>query len=78
MEIIPLSGYTEDEKHEIAKQHLLAIQIKNHGLKESEFSLSDDGLKELIRRYTREAHICTAKYTDAYTYIAYIHTVIVY
>ena len=40
MEIIPLSGYTEDEKHEIAKQHLLAKQIKNHGLKESEFSLS--------------------------------------
>jgi ATP-dependent Lon protease len=57
MEIIPLSGYTEDEKHEIAKQHLLAKQIKNHGLKESEFSLSDDGLKELIRRYTREAGV---------------------
>ena len=57
MEIIPLSGYTEDEKHEIAKQHLLGKQIKNHGLKESEFSLSDDGLKELIRRYTREAGV---------------------
>ena len=57
MEIIPLSGYTEDEKHEIAKQHLLGKQIKNHGLKDSEFSLTDDGLKELIRRYTREAGV---------------------
>jgi ATP-dependent Lon protease len=57
MEIIPLSGYTEDEKQEIAKQHLLDKQIKNHGLKADEFSLTDDGLKELIRRYTREAGV---------------------
>ena len=53
MEIIPLAGYTEDEKHEIAKQHLLNKQIKNHGLKADEFSLTDGGLKELIRRYTQ-------------------------
>lgn len=57
MEIIPLSGYTEDEKYEIAKQHLLSKQIKNHGLKVDEFSLTDDGLKEMIRRYTREAGV---------------------
>tara|TARA_R110002096_G_scaffold2150_1_gene11386 strand:+ start:3686 stop:6088 length:2403 start_codon:yes stop_codon:yes gene_type:complete len=57
MEIIPLSGYTEDEKYEIAKQHLLGKQTKNHGLKADEFSLADDGLKELIRRYTREAGV---------------------
>jgi ATP-dependent Lon protease len=57
MEIISLSGYTEDEKQEIAKQHLLAKQVKNHGLKDSEFSLEDDALKELIRRYTREAGV---------------------
>ncbi|MEM7242509.1 MAG: endopeptidase La [Pseudomonadota bacterium] len=57
MEIIPLSGYTEDEKLEIAKQHLLDKQIKNHGLKKKEFSLSDDGILEIIRRYTREAGV---------------------
>jgi ATP-dependent Lon protease len=57
MEIIPLAGYTEDEKHEIAKQHLLGKQIKNHGLKADEFSLTDGGLKELIRRYTKEAGV---------------------
>ena len=43
MEIIPLSGYTEDEKREIAKQHLLDKVMKNHGLKAKEFILEDDG-----------------------------------
>jgi ATP-dependent Lon protease len=57
MEIIPLAGYTEDEKHEIAKQHLIPKQIKNHGLKKSEFTLSDSALKEMIRTYTREAGV---------------------
>ena len=57
MEIIPLSGYTEDEKQEIAKQHLLDKQVKNHGLKKGEFELADDALKEVIRRYTREAGV---------------------
>ncbi len=57
MEIIPLSGYTEDEKREIAKQHLLPKQIKNHGLKTKEFEMSDDALTEVIRTYTREAGV---------------------
>ncbi|WIY24063.1 endopeptidase La [Parasedimentitalea psychrophila] len=57
MEIIPLSGYTEDEKHEIAKQHLISKQIKNHGLKAKEFELKDDALTEIIRTYTREAGV---------------------
>ncbi|SDI00118.1 endopeptidase La [Lutimaribacter saemankumensis] len=57
MEIIPLAGYTEDEKREIAKQHLVPKQIKNHGLRKGEFSISDDALDEMIRRYTREAGV---------------------
>ena len=57
MEIIPLAGYTEDEKSEIAKQHLIDKQIKNHGLKASEFELADDGLSSIIRYYTREAGV---------------------
>ena len=57
MEIIPLAGYTEDEKSEIAKQHLIDKQIKNHGLKTSEFELADDGLSSIIRYYTREAGV---------------------
>jgi len=57
MEIIPLAGYTEDEKREIAKQHLLAKQVKNHGLKPSEFELTDEALNEMIRTYTREAGV---------------------
>ncbi|MDG2452792.1 MAG: endopeptidase La [Paracoccaceae bacterium] len=57
MEIIPLSGYTEDEKAEIAKQHLIAKQIKNHGLKRGEFELTDEALQEMIRTYTREAGV---------------------
>jgi len=57
MEIIPLAGYTEDEKREIAKQHLLEKQVKNHGLKPSEFSLTDEALTDIIRYYTREAGV---------------------
>ncbi|MEN8951534.1 endopeptidase La [Planktotalea arctica] len=57
MEIIPLAGYTEDEKCEIAKQHLIDKQVKNHGLKESEFALTDDALLEMVRVYTREAGV---------------------
>ncbi len=59
MEIIRLEGYTEDEKLEIAKRHLLEKQIKAHGLKPEEFSLSDEGLRDLIRYYTREAGVRT-------------------
>ncbi len=57
MEIIPLAGYTEDEKREIAKGHLVPKQIKNHGLKKGEFRLTDDALQEMIRTYTREAGV---------------------
>jgi ATP-dependent Lon protease len=57
MEIIPLSGYTEDEKREIAKQHLVPKQIKNHGLKKKEFEIEDSALTGMIRYYTREAGV---------------------
>jgi len=57
MEIIPLAGYTEDEKREIAKLHLLEKQVKNHGLKKGEFELTDAALTEIIRTYTREAGV---------------------
>ncbi len=59
MEIIRLEGYTEDEKVEIAQRHLLPKQIESHGLKDGEFSLSEDGLRALIRHYTREAGVRT-------------------
>ena len=57
MEIIRLSGYTEDEKLGIVHQHLLDKQIKAAGLKASEFSMSDDAIRDLIRYYTREAGV---------------------
>ena len=57
MEIISLSGYTEDEKREIAKQHLLPKQIAANGLKKTEFSVSDEALTHVIRYYTREAGV---------------------
>jgi ATP-dependent Lon protease len=59
MEIIQLSGYTEDEKVEIAKRHLLPKQYEAHGLKEGEFALTDEALRDLIRYYTREAGVRT-------------------
>ena len=57
MEIIRISGYTEDEKVEIAKRHLLDKQIKAAGLKSGEWSISDDALRDLIRYYTRESGV---------------------
>jgi ATP-dependent Lon protease len=57
MEIIRLSGYTEDEKVEIAKRHLLDKQVKAAGLKRGEFAISDDALLDLIRYYTRESGV---------------------
>ena len=57
MEIIPLAGYTEDEKREIARGHLLPKQIKANGLKKGEFSVTDEALTHVIRYYTREAGV---------------------
>ena len=57
MEVIALSGYTEDEKQEIAKRHLLDKQLKNHGLRKGEFSLSNSALQDIVRLYTREAGV---------------------
>ncbi|MDO6729436.1 endopeptidase La [Marinovum sp. 2_MG-2023] len=57
MEIIPLAGYTEDEKTEIAKRHLIQKQVKNHGLKKGEFELTDGALSDMVRYYTREAGV---------------------
>lgn len=57
MEIIRLSGYTEDEKVEIAKRHLLPKQMEIHALKKSEFLITDKAIRELIRTYTLEAGV---------------------
>ncbi|MEL7000473.1 MAG: endopeptidase La [Pseudomonadota bacterium] len=57
MEIISLAGYTEDEKVEIARRHLQPKQEKEHGLRSGEFTLTDEALLEMIRRYTREAGV---------------------
>jgi ATP-dependent Lon protease len=57
MEIISLSGYTEDEKLEIAKRHLIEKQYEAHGLKKEEFTVTDDAIRDLIRYYTREAGV---------------------
>ena len=57
MEIIRLSGYTEEEKVAIAKRHLIKKQMEAHGLKNGEFAISDDALRDLCRYYTREAGV---------------------
>jgi ATP-dependent Lon protease len=57
MEIIRIPGYTEDEKVEIAKRHLIPKQIEAHGLKKTEWSISEEALRDLIRYYTREAGV---------------------
>jgi len=59
MELIRLEGYTEDEKVEIAERHLIAKQVEAHGLKKGEFTLTNEGLRDLIRYYTREAGVRT-------------------
>jgi len=57
MEVIRLSGYTEDEKLNIAMRYLLPKQMKNHGLKEQELAVSESGLRDITRYYTREAGV---------------------
>ncbi|HVF83333.1 MAG TPA: endopeptidase La [Sphingomicrobium sp.] len=59
MEIIRLEGYTEDEKVQIARRHLLPKQMEAHGLKGSELELADEGLRDILRYYTREAGVRT-------------------
>jgi len=57
MEVIRISGYTEDEKVAIARQHLIDKQLKAHGLKDGEWAISEAALRDLIRFYTREAGV---------------------
>ncbi len=57
MELIRLPGYTEDEKVEIARRHLIPKQVKANGLKKTEWSITADALRDLIRYYTREAGV---------------------
>jgi len=57
MEIIRIAGYTEDEKVEIARRHLIPKQVKNHALKDGEWTLTDGALHDLIRYYTRESGV---------------------
>jgi len=57
MEIIRLAGYTEEEKAQIARRHLLPSQLEAHGLKDGELILEDDALMQIVRRYTREAGV---------------------
>jgi ATP-dependent Lon protease len=57
MEVIRLSGYTEDEKINIAQRHLLRKLMKNHGLKAEELTVSESALRDVVRYYTREAGV---------------------
>jgi ATP-dependent Lon protease len=57
MEVIRIPGYTEDEKVQIAKRHLIDKQMKNHAIKSDEWSISEPALREMIRLYTREAGV---------------------
>jgi len=57
MEIIRIPGYTEDEKVEIAKRHLMPKQLEAHGLKKEEFAIADSAMLNLVRFYTREAGV---------------------
>ncbi|MCA0434356.1 MAG: endopeptidase La [Proteobacteria bacterium] len=57
MEIIRIAGYTEDEKAEIVKRHLIPKAMENHGLEKKEFEVNDEAVREVIQRYTREAGV---------------------
>ena len=57
MEVIRLSGYTEDEKFNIAERYLIPKQMKNNGLRDGELTISEDAVRDVIRHYTREAGV---------------------
>src|SRR5690606_12288692 len=57
MEVIRLSGYTEDEKLHIAREHLLPKLVKNNGVKPEELTISEDAIRDVVRYYTREAGV---------------------
>jgi ATP-dependent Lon protease len=57
MEVIRIAGYTEEEKSEIARRHLVPNALKKHGLTDKEWSITEEGMLELVRRYTREAGV---------------------
>ena len=57
MEVIELTSYTDEEKLQIAKRHLLPKELKRHGLAKAQLRLTDDAIRELIRGYTREAGV---------------------
>jgi ATP-dependent Lon protease len=61
MKVIPIAGYTEDEKVEIARKHLIPLAIEKHGLKEERWSINDEAPLLLVRRYTREAGVRNLK-----------------
>ena len=65
MEIISIAGYTEYEKVEIVKNHLIPKQMKEHGLKKAQFTMKEDAILDLIRYYTREAGVRTLERTIA-------------
>ena len=57
MEIIPIEGYTENEKFHIAKEHLIAKEYAKNGLKKSQLNITDEAIKTVIQNYTREAGV---------------------
>src|SRR4029434_9115288 len=59
MEVIRREGYTEDEKVEVARRHLIPKQMEAHGVKDGELTFADEGLRGIIRHYTREAGVRT-------------------
>lgn len=59
MEVIPVSGYTHEEKHHIARNHLLPKQLKEHGMTDSMMQVTDDAIDKLVVKYTREAGVRT-------------------
>ncbi len=65
MEVITLSGYTEDEKLNIAKEHLIDKQFEAHGISNDDVEINDDGIRTIIRSYTREAGVRNLERTIA-------------